>query len=212
MIFSAGNPSFENGLHFMRIFTIILISCLCLALERPASREIKWLVLANSKLIIDGKSNVNKFRCQVNEYCGIDTLRILYQPHSLEVVSLAGRIEVQAKSFDCGNEMMTADLRKTILAEKYPQVRIEFLPSQKKKDEKFKDSTAIIQISLGGVCKEFDLNYTLDKTPDGQTVLKGARRFHFSDFNLDPPVKLFGMVKVDDEFEVIFDLVLRPLI
>jgi hypothetical protein len=195
----------------MRILLLILASSLQLSLSSPTIKEVKWLVERNSKLIIDGRSNVNKFRCQIDQYDGLDTLNILYDTQTSKVVSLTGAIEVLAESFDCKNDMMTADLRKTIMADKYPNLRVEFLPINKPvKYYGHMPTKAIIQISLGGVCKEFELHYTLNKV-NGSTLLVGSRKFLFSDFNLEPPTKMLGMVKVENEFEVIFDLVLKPI-
>lgn len=117
-----------------------------------------------------------------------------------------------AENIDCKNQHMTNDLRKTILAETYPTLKIEFLPViQNKKSQNKKEKATIIEVSLGGVCKEFDVGYSFNRRSNGYTTLKGSRKFLFSDFNLEPPTKLLGMVKVENEFEVIFDLILKPL-
>ncbi|HMP98568.1 MAG TPA: hypothetical protein PKC24_02230 [Cyclobacteriaceae bacterium] len=196
----------------LRQITLFIIALSFLSLDFPAGREISWLVEPGSRLIIDGKSNVNKFRCAVEQYPGLDTLRIIYNEHTSDFIALNGAIQVHANSFDCKNDMMTSDLRKTILADQFPHLRVEFLPTDARRPDTTKPGKAIIQISLGGVCKEFTLDYHIERSANGKAVLKGSRKFLFSDFHLEPPTKLMGMVKVDNEFEVIFDLVLKPLV
>jgi hypothetical protein len=197
----------------MRTLLFILFALLQFSFGKPMVKEVKWLVERNSKLIIDGRSNVNKFRCQIDQYYGLDTLSVRYDPYTSKIVSLTGSIQVEAENFDCRNDMMTADLRKTIMADKYPHLKVDFLPIHKPvKNYGHMPTKAVIQISLGGVCKEFELHYKIATSDNGATTLVGSRKFLFSDFNLEPPTKMLGMVKVENEFEVIFDLVLKPLV
>jgi hypothetical protein len=122
-----------------------------------------------------------------------------------------GSVTLDASSFDCGIALMTSDFRKTIKSKTYPAIVIDFIsfertPSYAYGEEKFK---GIINISLGGVTKLFEMNCTIEAKPSGLIHLKGGRDFTFSDFNLQAPKHMMGLVKVEQGLNVNFHLVLK---
>src|SRR5689334_3459823 len=84
----------------------------------------RFIVLPDSKLTIDGKTNVNAFQCAITQYTGKDTLVLEEGGHNKRPVFKKGYVGLEASSFDCGMKVMTNDFEKTIKAEKYPVVSI----------------------------------------------------------------------------------------
>ncbi|MEJ7830627.1 MAG: hypothetical protein WKF91_20625 [Segetibacter sp.] len=68
-----------------------------------------------------------------------------------------------------------------------------------------------IEVELAGVVKRFELCYSFTKIGAGYLKLNGGRTFCFSDFKLSPPRKLAGLVKIKDDFDVSFQLILRTI-
>ena len=66
-------------------------------------------------------------------------------------------------------------------------------------------------MELAGVKKKFELNYSFRETSPGLMRLNGGRKFNFSDFKLAPPEKFAGLVKIRDEFDVNFTLILKTM-
>lgn len=102
------------------------------------------------------------------------------------------------------------DFRKTINSEKYPAIVIDFISFERnpsyRGEEKFKGS---LKISLAGVTRQFEVNCTIETRPGGQIHLKGGREFTFADFGLVPPSRMMGTIKVQEELNVKFHLVLK---
>lgn len=177
--------------------------------EKP-TRMHRWVVQPASTLKVTGKTNVNKFTCQIQSYCGADTL-VLQDAGQAPPRFLKGNVRLEATGFNCGNTIMTNDFHKTIQSKLYPQIEISFVslerfPSYSCRNELIRSSMVI---SLAGVAKTFDMDCVIEAESNGVFHLMGSRCFQFSDFNLEAPSKMFGMIKVDETLDVSFHLVMR---
>jgi hypothetical protein len=171
----------------------------------------RLIVLPESKLTIEGKTNINSYVCRIAEYCGTDTLVLHEGGKNVRPVFVKGSVGLDASTFDCGMAMMTSDFRKTIKANEYPAIVIDFIsfertPSYAQKVETFK---GILKISLAGITRLFEVDCSIEAKPNGQIHLKGGRPFTFADFGLTPPSRLMGTIKVQEELYVKFHLVLK---
>jgi hypothetical protein len=164
-----------------------------------------WEVSGSSKVIVEGASNVNEFQCATANYRGTDLLRKSSLP-GISSYRLSGKIEMEVRSFDCENRMMTRDLRETLKAEEYPKITIELLsliiPENPVNGQKVSGKA---DITLAGNSRTFDITWTLILDRDFMR-LKGTQDFKFTQFNLNPPSKMMGMVQVKNDIVVDFDL------
>jgi hypothetical protein len=169
----------------------------------------RFIVQPSSKLTINGKTNVNAFQCTTMSYHGKDTL-ILIEGGRRRPFFEKGFVGLDASSFDCGMKVMTSDFSKTIKAKEFPSIFIEFISFEKiplysNAKDQFKGK---IKISLGGVTQTFQMDCTIEPGTSGNIHLKGGRSFSFSDFNLQAPERVMGLIKVKDTLDVNFHLVL----
>ncbi len=194
----------------------ILLSILCVLLFAEFRMDDsvlvhRLIVQPDSRLTIEGKTNVNKFTCAIPHYVGRDTLVLHEGGKGTRPVFVKGSVSLDASSFDCGIAPMTADFRKTINSKTHPAIVIDFIsfektPSYAYGEEKFK---GIINISLGGTTKLFEMICTIESKPSGLIQLSGGREFTFADFNLEPPKHMMGLVKVQPDLHVKFNLILK---
>ena len=70
-------------------------------------------------------------------------------------------------------------------------------------------TTGDVEIELAGVKRTFQVQYAIHKTNHQNIELIGTRGVNFSDFNLKPPSKLGGTIKVKNELQVEFKLQLK---
>jgi hypothetical protein len=169
----------------------------------------RFIVQPSSKLTINGKTNVNSFQCTTLSYHGKDTLVLIEGSHRHPFFE-KGIVGLDAATFDCGMKVMTSDFGKTIKAREFPSILIEFISFEKipvysNAKEKFKGK---MKISLGGVTQTFQMDCTIEPGQSGNIHLKGGRSFSFSDFNLQAPERVMGLIKVKDTLDVNFHLVL----
>lgn len=176
----------------------------------PAATVEKWVVEKSSNLCIEGKSNVSSFQCDVVQYLRVDT--IYFYKDDRQIVTSRGGITIDVNTFDCHQKYITADLRKTLKAKECPLLRIDLLSigNLPVATGDYK-TTGWVAIQLAGVSRNVQVNYTVQAAGNGVMHLYGSQRVAFSDFSLTPPRKLAGLIKVEEEINVKFRLILRAV-
>lgn len=171
----------------------------------------RWVIEKSSTLQVDGKSNVCKFSCKTPDYPYLDTITVL--ENSSANITLTGEIEMEVESFKCNTVMMTKGLRKAVKMSEYPKMKIRFInlesmPVLSKKNEIIK---GWVEITLAGVIKQFEINYGLLSNGNAILQLNGQHSFLFTDFHLVPPSKFGGIIRISNDFDVNFQLILRTI-
>jgi len=177
---------------------------------QPAKRTVKWAVSGNSSLLVNGSTNVNKFACEINAYHRLDTLEV---NENQNAVALTGTLQLDLRNFDCRHPVMTRDLRKTLKADQYPALCINFIslsrmPALGQKPEAI---TGWVDIELAGARKRVEVNYQISVDAQGVVHLVGLRDVTFSDFNLTPPTKFKGMVQTNQKLTISFHLKMKAV-
>lgn len=169
-----------------------------------------WRIHQSSSINIHGSSNVNTFGCTASGAFQSKPIACEYKntKASMQAV-MQGSVTVAIKSFDCKNRLLDNDMRKTLKADEFPHLTIQFLELERLPDvdSEVDFLSGKVQIELAGKQRQFYLRYAFNKTPNGY-LLKGSRAFTFADFDLSPPKKVGGLIRVKDDFDVGFTLVL----
>lgn len=191
-----------------KLFSLVIVIIFHPNVYAQVTAKLKWVVLKDGAIRIDGSTNVNKFSCSVNGYTSRDTLVCFKNNNKNNAAVLSGKLSLPVASFDCMIEMMTKDLRKTLKAKEFPTLNINFISLERYPELKpwQETITGIVAIELAGTSKKFDINYKLSM--DGQKIIhmEGTQSIRFSDFNLKPPSKLGGMIRADDKLYVTFQV------
>jgi hypothetical protein len=164
----------------------------------------------NSTLAIDGSSNINKFTCDVVEYLRSDTLKHVSDDLSRKFIFTNSHLSIDIKRFDCHQKFITADFRKMLKVDKYPDLQIHFVSL----DEFQKDGTVagVVIIELAGVRRRMDVVYNCKTIGGNQLKLEGQKLMRFADFALEPPKKIGGLIRINEEINVHFNLYFRKII
>jgi hypothetical protein len=200
-------------IHFAILIFVTASSFLGLpAGERSAKKPVmKWVVEKSSTLTVSGSSNVNSYNCGIEGYYRPDTI-YCYNANVNSPVQLSGCLNVDVMSFNCHNTVMTKDLRKTLKARQYPYLSITFLTLDQLPDaQKDRVINGSIMIDLAGSRKIYRLPFVFGKQKGEGFQMIGKKTFSFSEFKLEAPEKLGGMIKVKDEFNVEFRLMIVPV-
>jgi hypothetical protein len=184
---------------------LILIALLTVTSVTRSPKQGKWIIDSSSKLLIHGKSNVNEFTCSIPYYSHTDTLHYIIENRGF---TFGGNtIAMRIQDFDCGNAMITKDLRRTVKDMKNPHLIIVFISMDVSNTHRAKAQMAI---TLAGVTKLTSIEF-IQNRKDGLLQLTGSHLVPFKDFGLVAPKHLFGLVKVQKELRVEFKLVIRTL-
>ncbi len=161
-----------------------------------------------SSLNIHGKTNINKFLCAQCETLDRDTVQILMTTEGKIVRMSNAALKIRVKDFDCGIKQMTNEFRDLLQADDYPYLQMILDSIEPINDSKF---IANISIVLAGVKSEYRI--PVEVFDDEHTLIcSGKSQVSFVDFNLEPPVKFMGMVKVNEMLDISFNLIIRKII
>jgi hypothetical protein len=166
----------------------------------------KWVILKDCTVKVNGSTNVNKFSCSISGYPNADTLLCYAVSNEALPVMMQGQLTLPVAGFDCLNSMMTNDLRKTLKAKEFPALRIHFISLEKYPALTAAQEviTGVVGVELAGIVKRIEVRYTISTDTQGIVHLIGNQSIHFSDFGLIPPRKLGGMIRANDRLDVEF--------
>ncbi|GAA3766288.1 hypothetical protein [Flavobacterium ginsengiterrae] len=149
------------------------------------------VVINKIKIEITGVSTVGKYNCS-NTFAAKDTVYVN------SVKKNVFNTEIKMSNFDCGNKIMTKDLQGTVKVKQFPNSTVSITDiKQCGKNYKCRLSFYITDKTLK--YKDFILYNTDDK-------IQGTLNLKFSDIELEPPVKMAGLIKVKDDIVINFSL------
>ena len=164
----------------------------------------EWIISDNSRLYIRGNTNINSFECALKNYDSSDTLD--YVEGSSEIkLEARNTMTVPLHLFDCGSRQMTKDMRHALKEKKHPNLEIRFHTFS---GSEIRDNSYVLGIAdifLAGSNSRYKIRYHALR--QGNVIkLTGTQSVNFADFNLTPPQKLKGMIRVDECLDVRFEL------
>lgn len=192
-------------------FLSLLISPFLLASQ--TTRMDEWFEIENSEITILGTSNVTDYSCLLRTSSENQHLLIESATKGLTITLKDAVIKLKANDFVCDNGPMTKDFLKTIKAEKYPHVLIEFqsfqLNEPVEKNNAQQNVISTIAVTLAGVQRFYKLRLdSLNFEMDSVTV-SGQKELNISDFQIQAPTALFGLVRADDKVTIEFKIVFK---
>lgn len=192
-------------------YSLIIVALLFAAASPPPNTE-RWVVSAQSELIIRGTTNLNDFTCRTDFYHVRDTLELLLANRDCPLIFSRNAMIIPVASFNCGNEMITKDFQQTLNAQRYPELAIRFVSIDEQVPVVTAGSvTGTVEITLAGTTRSYSVLYSIANNGNDVISLVGNQEVCFSDFKLNAPRKMMGLIKVQDDLNVEFRLHLRKL-
>lgn len=167
-------------------------------------------IVEHSTLHIHGSTNVNRFTCTYRPVG--ETVPVVWTPHSTaegteRATGMQATLAVPTDCFDCGNRKMNADFKEALQAEAHPHVRITVQSATwQPSTEDLLPVTAETHISIAGVTRKISLEAEWHRCPDGCLQATASTEMAMSDFGIERPTALLGMVRTDDAITIELDL------
>ena len=166
-----------------------------------AQDSLSVMVRSLSSLQIHGWTNINTFTCE-QTYQSNDFRKIQLYREGEEIVFQDAELVIPVVDFDCGHKIMTKDFQEILEAESNPFLRI-LLHSLTGHGER---QIADVSIRIAGRSRRYKMPVEIIQGNEMSMSGSGQRDVRFSEFNLEPPVKFMGMVKVKDELRISFNI------
>ncbi len=186
-----------------RLAFILLIFFVSAAEVKPADKpDIPPGRLCQGKVQIQGRSNVGGFSLALD----LDEKNDFICHNGDEEIAFFSRdLQLQLSDFQSRNQHMKDDFLELLKASKYPYIYITFIVDPLVSGDQISKSLTAI-ITIAGIsrmyridCRNLDLN-------GSELHIDGEKKLSIRDFNLVPPSKLKGMVRVDEVVDIQFSI------
>ena len=197
----------------------LIIAGLLLAVLIPANggvvfAQAVFIPAEESRLWIEGSSNINQFECEAKEYSGrADVTNSATRENGTEQYTndLDIYVEIVTDEFDCGKKRMNRDLKSALKADEYPKITFKYNYARTVSVPESPDNTYSVlvngDLTVAGTTREIEFLANGAYLEGGRMRAQGAKEIKMTDFNIEPPSGLFGLVKADDNLTVHFNLV-----
>lgn len=167
-------------------------------------------IIEDSEIIIYGTSNVTNYQCELYDLSNNQNIAIESQRVGNKVFLQDAIVTLSAKGFACDNKMMTKDFYKAIKGEKYPEILVEFheftledlitnLPIQK-------NVPTLMSVKLAGVKRKYTTKLQQLQAKNNQLLFAGELNVSMSEFGIDPPTAMMGMIKTSDKIKIVYNI------
>ena len=164
-----------------------------------------------------GTSTVDDFTCRAGTVRGSGSLageRALVQKAVLggkDETSV--RIRVPVATFDCGKRRMNEDLYRALQAKAHPFIEYE-LASAELIGNAGQDGAYRLRargrLTIAGATRDVEIVLDGERLHDGRFQGRGRLPLQMTDFGIEPPSALLGLVRAHDDITVRFKLVAAP--
>lgn len=158
-----------------------------------APQKENHLVIKEKEITVSGNTSFGKFECTYYVNTINDTLSF-----SNNFSTDQFQFEIPVGEFACGNFLLNRDFKKTIKAEDYPKAHVK-VANLSRRNNRY---TCDLYLELVGKklhFKEFKLVRKGDR-------LLGNLTLDFALLDLEPPSRLGGLIKVDEELHLFMQL------
>jgi hypothetical protein len=163
------------------------------------------VITTESSLMVKGTTNVNTFSCIYDIDKFKNPIQVFYHLESDKMIFNKTALVLDSNAFDCGGKAINNDFKKILKADKYPQITL-FL-KEISLFENSKDLHASVNIQIAGITKPYKIPVKFKK--NNHMLISGDLAISLTDYNLEAPKKLFGLISVDDKIEIKFQLVVQ---
>ena len=185
------------------IISILLLSAFT---SGTLKRQIKVVISPESKISINGKTNINRFNCSFDAINLKSPVSVLVEIIDGDLYFEDTNLLLNTNCFDCGNRQMNSEFKDLLNAKAFPNI---ILKLKKLEIDNFdgNDATTYMDIYIAGVKKSYTVPISLIGTKE--MIIKGKLNLNICDFNLEPPKKMMGLVVVDEIIQINIELIIK---
>jgi len=176
------------------------------------STSFSYVIDPESKLFLEGSSNVVDFACHCTSSLQGGRGMITEQDNGFTFLNSVLKLPVQA--LDCGNRVMNKDMYEALAAEEHPFVEIQLLSVRAHDHQLFgechewENLQARLMLKIAGEAREVIMHVRGTHLGYQRYRFVGAKPIYLTNFNIEPPRAMLGAIRVDDCIRINMDLVL----
>ncbi len=196
-------------LSYSKILTSLTFFLTLTVFSLYAQKGLELKILDNSKLYIEGKSNVNKFACHCTENFPTSKIQFNSTPTNKTAHFNKTEMKITTSKLDCGKKAINKDLQKTLKVDEYPNITLELCSlnfQEASHDDDWQLVKAETFLTIAGTTRTMNMQVKAKQLGNNQFKIISSEELKLTDFGIEPPTALLGLVKVKDEMTLHLDL------
>jgi polyisoprenoid-binding protein YceI len=191
--------------------TLMAAALLTLVTAAGRAQDTRVAVSPESKLWIDGTSNLHSWSCKATSLdAAVDLDAVLATQIATAPPKALKRVQVKVpvKSLKCNHNGMDGNVYKALKADQSPEISY-ILATFDAVPTEAKDSFTLHTVGtlvIAGTEKKVEMDVIATRLADGSVSAKGIVPIKMTDFGIQPPTAIFGRLKTGDEVKVNFEL------
>lgn len=183
-------------------FLVFVISMNAWSQDNFVAKTIQFL--ENSKLSITGDTNISGFGCEFDTFYLEAYNDILYDKNGDKLSFKNAILSLKNKGFDCGSRGINKDFHSLLNTKEYPKITLELTEINLAGGDK---SNACVKITIAGKEKVYVVPIAIIAANSHRFI--GKLKLDIRDFDLKPPKKMLGLIVINEEIEIDFNLVAK---
>lgn len=173
-------------------------------------------ILEGGRVWIEGTAGPIDFSCRAEQLSGKGVIKTPQNPQTtlVEDGSISITVVLPVKSLNCGKRAMNRDMYGALKADEYPIIRYRVLEASLNDEmpDSLSGDEGWMKIDTRGVMEIAGVQDTTAVTVLGKVIegnkfrVKGSKEIHMDTYNIDPPSKMFGLVRASKDLVVHFDV------
>ena len=194
---------------------ILTVAVLLAATAATASAQetMKLQLEPGTELSISGTSTLHGFTCKTSR---LDATLIVDRGYTKDLTKVTRpivtvRVEIPAKSLDCGNGKMNSNMYGTLKANDNPTITytLSGYDLEDATASGFGANTTGV-LTIAGKEKTIAMNVKAERVEETKATAKGEHSILLTDFGIKPPSFMLGTLKVGNEIKIKFNLKAGP--
>lgn len=150
-------------------------------------------------VLIQGSSNINRFEF-IHE-----APRLISITEQTSRFNWRQEVIVPVNEFTGSNQHMRKDFLELLKASEYPVIQIEIEPKNAENNSANAEIKAVnATITLAGNTHQYIVPCKITSCESSEIIIKGSLKVNLTDFNIKPPKKVLGTIKVNDAVFITF--------
>jgi len=177
-----------------------------------AQENLKMQVLDESRLYLEGKTNINQFSCNCTEKFPAKEIQFNSTPENKTAHFDKTEMEITTTKLDCGKKAINKDLAEALKAEQHPKIKLELCSltfPEAAHSEAWQKVKAETFLTIAGTTRTVNMMVQARQSGQNEYQIKASKELKMTDFGIDPPTALLGLIKVKDDITLHFDLAVR---
>lgn len=175
----------------------------------PAPPEEGWVIKNESQITIQGSTNIGGYSCSLEKVYSDEPLAYSRTDDMLRFK--ANRLALPVKEFECNNFLIDNDFQELLKAKEHKNIYVEILELENPDGASNGRVFGKVKIIIMNNEKVYRIPFQTKRSDNKNFSLNGKVNLVVSDFNLVPPKRFGGIIKIDETISVNFQLKLQEL-